>query len=105
MEASAEAVDAVGGLVDAVEAAGGVYRTVEDRPQDGYPDASSDHQSARNIVAHVPMRVFFERRRRFWSVKSTNDWQSFCRNFSQNTRCVRRSIILYWDQWLSFSEG
>ena len=51
MEASAEAVDAV-------EAAGGIYRTVEDRPRDGYPDASSDHQSARNIVAHVPMRFF-----------------------------------------------
>ena len=58
MEASAEAVDAVGGLVDAVEAAGGIYRTVEDRPRDGYPDASSDHQSPRNIVAHVPMRFF-----------------------------------------------
>ena len=59
VEASAEAVDAVGGLVDAVEAAGGIYRAVEDLPRDGYPDASSDHQSAWNIVAHVPMRFFF----------------------------------------------
>ena len=58
VEATVEAVDAVGGLVDAVEAAGGIYRAVEDLPRDGYPDASSDHQSAWNIVAHVPMRFF-----------------------------------------------
>ena len=37
------------------------------------------------------------------SVKSTNDWQSFCQNFSQNTCCVRRSIVSYWYQWLSFA--
>ena len=50
VEVSFEAVDAVGGLVDAVEAAGSIYRA---GPTDGCPDASSvsaEYRAGRRVI-------------------------------------------------------